>query len=67
MTKTVAEKERSDRLFRRGLLIIELVKALEETTDCLRDVAEGKGGWAWETVLDYNLDLLAKAKAKANL
>lgn len=31
--------------------IAALEAALRETTDCLRDVAEGKGGWAWEEVL----------------
>jgi hypothetical protein len=26
--------------------------ALQECADCLEDVASGKGGWAWEEVLD---------------
>lgn len=32
--------------------IAALEAALRETMACLRDVAEGKGGWAWEEVLD---------------
>jgi hypothetical protein len=32
--------------------LTEALEALEETADCLEDVATGKGGWAWEEVLD---------------
>ena len=29
----------------------KLADALRQTADCLEDVANGKGGWAWEEVL----------------
>lgn len=34
-------------------------EALEEVTTCLEDVASGKGGWAWEEVLDSARTLLS--------
>lgn len=29
-----------------------LVKALEEAKECIADIGSGKGGWAWEEVID---------------
>ena len=41
-----------------------LYKALEEALSCLADVAQGKGGWAWEEVLDSGEEALKKARGE---
>ena len=39
----------------------DLYKALKECADALHDIATGKGGWAWEEVLDTARAALTKA------
>ena len=39
----------------------DMYKALKECADALHDIATGKGGWAWEEVLDTARAALAKA------
>lgn len=41
----------------------ELVKALKEACEVIGDLGSGKGGWAWEDVLDGYAATLAKAVA----
>ena len=43
----------------------ELYEQLLEANQCLADVASGKGGWAWESVLDSCETVLAKARGEA--
>jgi hypothetical protein len=43
----------------------QMARALETTTDCLEDIASGKGGWAWEEVLQEAREALAAYDHKA--
>ena len=40
----------------------ELLEALNQTVQCLEDVATLKGGWAWEEVVTEARAAIAKAK-----
>jgi hypothetical protein len=39
----------------------EMLAALQEASACLLDVASGRGGWAWEEVLDRMNAAITKA------
>ena len=39
-----------------------LERALQDTTQCLEDVATDKGGWAWEELVGDSRNLLESSK-----
>lgn len=43
----------------------KLIKLLTEAADCIRDTAEGRGGWAYEEVIDELLEEATKLKRRA--
>jgi len=39
-----------------------LLSLLEQTTDCLEDIMTGKGGWAWEEVIQEAREIIKEVR-----